>query len=206
MHSYQHSRGRILFEVACAFGISASCLWAWQQTYATAMVPAAAIAALYGLVHAFDMFRRRPPVVESVAALQPAASQDASVHFESSEAAPMELVPAFVEPVQQVLDEPAPKRKRKASRKAETLLDNPESEPQIVPADPDPEPEAAAVADVTEPVVEAVDVTAPEPEPEPQLHVVDTAPEAPEYYPATPLFETEPFVRQQRAAFGRKAR
>ncbi len=36
------------------------------------------------------------------------------------------------------------------------------------------------------------------------MHIVDT--DEPEYVPATPLFETEPFVRHQRAAFGRKAR
>ena len=44
------------------------------------------------------------------------------------------------------------------------------------------------------------------PEPEPGLHVVEAVPDEPEYVPATPLFEPEPFVRQQRAAFGRKAR
>ena len=71
MHSLHHSRARVLFEVACAFGISASCAWAWQQTYATAMLPAAAIAALYGLVHAFDLVRHSPAASESVAAVEP---------------------------------------------------------------------------------------------------------------------------------------
>ena len=58
MQSFHHSRGRILFEVFCSFAISASCAAAWQQTGATALLPPAAVAALYGLVHAFDM--RRP--------------------------------------------------------------------------------------------------------------------------------------------------
>src|SRR5687768_7222744 len=55
MHSFHRSRGRILFEVACALAISGSCIAAWMQTGASALVPAAAVAALYGLVHLFDL-------------------------------------------------------------------------------------------------------------------------------------------------------
>jgi hypothetical protein len=200
MHSFQHSRGRILFEVACAFGIAASCVGAWQQTYATAMLPAAAIAALYGLVHAFDMVRRRPAVVESVEVIEPAAGQgDLLANLGSSESAPRIEAPEFAEPAAEVVAEVAPKRKRKSSRKAETetLQYIPETEPRIAPAEPDPQPEVVEAAEVTEP--EVVEL-------QPAMRVVDTVPDEPEYIPATPLFEPEPFVRQQRAAFGRKAR
>ena len=49
MHSFHRSRGRILFEVLCAFVISASCVGTWMQTGAWAMLPAAFAALLYGL-------------------------------------------------------------------------------------------------------------------------------------------------------------
>ena len=187
MHSYQHSRGRILFEVACAFGISASCVWAWQQTYATAMLPAAAIAALYGLVHAFDMVRRRPAAVEAVEVSEPVAS-----HIDYS---PSSESPQVIEPPAEVVAEAAPKRKRKPSRKA--IADIAAPEPEIAPVAPEPQPEVVEAVQVTEP--EVVDL-------QPAMRVVDTPPAEPEYVPATPLFEADPFVRQQRAAFGRRTR
>ena len=62
MQSFHQSRARIFFEVLCALAISASCAGAWLQTGATALLPAAAVAALYGLVHAFDMRRGTPTV------------------------------------------------------------------------------------------------------------------------------------------------
>ena len=58
MHSFHHSRSRILFEVFCALAISASCVGAWMQTGAWALLPAAVVAALYGIVHTFDLRRR----------------------------------------------------------------------------------------------------------------------------------------------------
>ena len=187
MHSYQHSRGRILFEVACAFGISASCVWAWQQTYATALLPAAAIAALYGLVHAFDLVRRRPAVAEAIEVSEPVAS-----HIDFS---PSSESPQVIEPPAEVVAEAAPKRKRKPSRKAERafIADIAAPEPEVAPVIPE--------------VVEAVEVTEPEVvDLQPAMRVVPTPPAEPEYVPATPLFEADPFVRQQRAAFGRRTR
>jgi hypothetical protein len=186
MHSYQHSRGRILFEVACAFGMSASCAWAWQQTYATAMLPAAGIAALFGLVRALDMLRAAPTAVETVEVPAPAAIQSDPA-----------LVIAAPEPAEAVA-EAAPKRKRKASRKSEDGSEKRESrlEPEpVVSAEPESQP--TVVEAVAEP--EAV-------EPQSELRIVENVADEPQYIPATPLFEAEPFVRQQRAAFGRKAR
>jgi len=194
MHSFQHSRGRILFEVACAFGISASCAWAWQETYATAMLPAAAIAALYGLVHAFDLVRRSPAASESVATVEP-VSERGEIHLDAPVLEPLAAdEPEFVErPVAEVAATPA-KRSRKPRKQAAVVAPEPEV---AVEAERDAEPTVVEFVYHPEPDV---------PEPEPVLHVVDTAPDEPEYVPATPLFEPEPFVRQQRAAFGRKAR
>ena len=190
MHSFQHSRARILFEVACTFGVSASCVWAWMQTYASAFLPAAAITALYGLVHAFDMVRRRP--AESVKTAATATGQgDLLVHLEAGES---EIVadekPQFSQPPTEVVAKTEPKRKRKSPRRDAA----PEAKPEVVAEEPAPEVEA-----VQEPVPEVAEVR-------PAMHVVDTAPDETEYVPATPLFEPEPFLRQQRAAFGRKAR
>jgi hypothetical protein len=196
MHSLHHSRARILFEVACVFGISASCVGAWIQTYSTAMLPAAAVAALYGLVHAFDMVRRGPAVSESVEAAERATDRgDLLKHLDAREP---ELVaaaaPEFVEsPVAEVAETGA-KRGRKPRKQAAARATR---ELAVVEAGLEAEPEVAEIAD--EPAPEVA-------EPEPVLHVVDTVPDEPEYVPATPLFEPEPFVRQQRAAFGRKAR
>ena len=63
MHSFHPSRGRVFFEVLCALVISASLVGAWIQTGATALLPAGSVAALYGLVHLFDM--RRPKSAEA---------------------------------------------------------------------------------------------------------------------------------------------
>ena len=185
MHSLHHSRGRILFEVACAFGIAASCVEAWMQTYATAMLAVAAIAALYGLVHAFDMLRRSPKAGESLEA-EPTIDH-------------REVQPAPVA-------ETAKKRSRKSPKQA-GRRDKQEAEPEIAVAVAEAQPDLAGAA--IEPQSEIVEAAYPLEklaEPEPELHVVETASDEPEYVPATPLFEPEPFVRQQRAAFGRKAR
>jgi hypothetical protein len=193
MHSLHHSRPRILFEAACAFGIAASCVGAWMQTYSAAMLPAAAIAALYGLVRAFDMVRRSPAAGESVAAVEP-VSKRGEMHLDAPVPEPLGgAEPEFVETPVAEVEAPA-KRSRKPRKQAAVVAPEPEV---AVEAERDAEPAVVEFVYHPEPDVS---------EPEPGLHVVDTAPDEPEYVPATPLFEPEPFVRQQRAAFGRKAR
>ena len=64
MHSYQPSRGRIFFQVLCVFGMSVTLAGAWLQTGAIALAAAAFIAALYGVVHFFDLFRNRAVEIE----------------------------------------------------------------------------------------------------------------------------------------------
>ena len=64
MHSFQPSRGRILFEVFCALAVVASMVGAWQQTQASALLTAAAAAGLYAMVRLFDLGRHDPVRVE----------------------------------------------------------------------------------------------------------------------------------------------
>lgn len=68
MHSFHRSRGRILFEVFCTLGVSASCAGAWMQTGASALLAAAAVAGLYGLVLLFDLRGPKAAVAADVAA------------------------------------------------------------------------------------------------------------------------------------------
>ncbi|MFL6729907.1 MAG: hypothetical protein ACJ8E3_05940 [Sphingomicrobium sp.] len=179
MHSVHQSRARIFFEVLCALGMSASLVGAWLQTYAPAFLPGAAIAALYGIVHAFDMIRGKPAPV----AAAPSKAPPEPVEADDS------VIRSWPLPAS-VIDEPKP-----AERGPASVIDTPkpvESAPAKAPAKKRRTAKAARAA--------------PEPEvarlvPEP----VDVTPEV-DHPPIAPLFEPEPFVRQQqRAAFGRKA-
>jgi hypothetical protein len=60
MHSFQPSRGRVLFDFACALGMVVSCVGAWKQTGASALLAAASVAGLYGLVRLLDLARPKP--------------------------------------------------------------------------------------------------------------------------------------------------
>ena len=155
MHSFHHSRGRIFFEVSCALGISASCVGAWMQTGASAMLPAAFITALYGLVHAFDLARRNLAVARpaDIAEAVTGDQGDLLQYLETSEPEP------------QVREE---------------------VEAATVPEDAEPDAQSESGGELEDPT--------------------DTQEgfDEPEYTPVVPLFEPEPFVRKQRAAFGRK--
>ena len=177
MHSFHHSRGRILFETACALTISASCVGAWMDLGAPAFLPAAAVSALYALVHLFDM--RRP----AAAFAAPVVAMETEPEGELLAYVSPEPEPVAEEPVAEVasIAEPAPTpgpkpKKRRSSKKAVPVAD------------------VGPVVEIV-PVVEIAPVEAPEAYEEPEEHA-----------PVTPLFEPEPFVRQQqRAVFGRKA-
>lgn len=177
MHCIHHSRGRILFEVVCAFTISASCVGAWMQTGTSALLPASFAVALYGLWHLTDLAGRRPAVAGDAATgvddqgdlleyLDPADSRPVAV----TEIEAAEIVEA-AEPVEPVA--PPAKPARKASgRRAKARK-------------------------------QAADVVLASPELENAALVPDD--EAAHPLPS-PLFEPEPFARQQqRAVFGRKA-
>jgi hypothetical protein len=124
MHSFHQSRGRILFEVLCALGIVASCVGAWQQTGASALLAAAAVAGLYGFVHLFDLVRGEP--VEAPVPQRIDFEAEAVVAMPPAEA-PAAMFEAVDEPMA-----PPAKAPRKGSRKvkapkASALLEEPAS-------------------------------------------------------------------------------
>lgn len=204
MHSFHQSRGRILFEVFCALGISASCVFAWMQTYAPAMLAVAGFAGLYGLVHAFDMVRRSPAVAVPEEAAAPATDDrgDLLVYLEADEpellldAEPQVAEIAEVADAADVAEEAQPEV-------AEPELAEPvqESEREVVEALPQPQPVVGVVEEVEPEVAEPVQEAEPEAAESVQEEPVQ---DEPEYSPVSPLFEAEPFVRKQRTAFGRR--
>jgi hypothetical protein len=109
MHSFHQSRGRILFEVLCALGMVASFVGAWQQTGASALLAAASVAGLYGLVHLFDLARSEP--VEAAVPQRIDFEPEAVVAMAPAEE-PVDMVAAA-----DALAAPA-KAPRKAARKA----------------------------------------------------------------------------------------
>ena len=207
MHSFHHSRGRILFEVACALTISASCAAAWLDLGTLAFLPAAAVSTLYALVRLFDMRGRKPAVAVAAPAVWMEAEIQGDLLAYADESPPVPVAdpaPSFVELVEEapvakpepVVDpEPAakaPPKKRSRSRKAKPV----EQVPQVAEAEP-VEEEVPVVK------IEAVEEETPAAGTEPTWPQADEEPD--EHPPVTPLFEPEPFVRQQRAVFGRKA-
>ncbi len=224
MHGFDRSRVRIFFEVLCAFTISASCVGAWIQTYAWALLPAAFVTGLYGLVHAFDMAGRRstgaadPQKVVSATDQQYdfLADQDVGVPQAAAEQLAIENA------VQEAASDPelTPKNAVQDSAVDEELTTEiaiEEAEP-VEPAAPRASegrrakaprkggarraPKMAKVTDLARHVEAEVVVPVTDMEAEPAAQVTDVEGDP---IPIVPLFEPEPFARQQRAVFGRKA-
>ncbi|HXG81936.1 MAG TPA: hypothetical protein VNJ05_09065 [Sphingomicrobium sp.] len=203
MHSFQPSRGRILFEVLCAFGIVASCVGAWKQTGASALLLAAAVAGLYGFVHLFDLARRQPVVAEEPQRIdfEPAAADIVvpMVAVEELPAVAVAVDEAEAE-VAAAVEPAAPRsgsgRRKGGSRKGTGRRAKASNAAQVSV----PEPAEEVVAPW--PTVEV----APEPAPGPAEEFA-FAPEDDTASPhIAPLFEPEPFVRMPRQAFGRRGR
>jgi hypothetical protein len=174
MHGIHQSRGRMFFEALCALAVSASFVGTWDQTGTPAILLAAAVALLYGLVRAFDMVRRRPAAAEPV---ETVATEPAVLVAAEEPAAPQTKAP----------------RKAGSRRKPAAKLIN---APQPTPVDEAMVTEPAPADETT--VIELVR----DPQPEPVLEMpADEVPHA----ALAPLFEPEPFVRQQRTVFGRKS-
>ena len=184
MHSFHQSRGRIFFEVLCALAVSVSCVGTWMQTGATAMLPGAAAALLYGLVHLFDMVRRRP-VAPKAEAVEAVAVQPAEPKSD-----PMPVVP-MVAAEQPVMDAPV----------AEAAPEAAELAPPVRKARQPKAPRKKAKVAKAEPSEEVMVVVADK-EPAPEL---PTPFEEEHHASVTPLFEPVPFARQPRMGFGRKA-
>ena len=198
MHCFHQSRGRILFEVFCALAISASLVGAWMQTGASALLPAAGLAALYGLVHLFDLRRSLP-----AGAVEPQRIEfDSEVQGEllmgafgeQDPVAPTgEEEPDLAEsPEQMERLEPAAPRERKSSRA---------KAPRKGGGRRASSPGKAKVAELASPEAKVAEL-APSGETE---VFVPIAPEESARPHFEPLFEPEPFVRMPRRAFGRKA-
>jgi hypothetical protein len=195
MHSFQPSRGRILFEVLCAVGIGASCGGAWLQTGASALLAAACVATLYGLVHFFDLFRGDPlaatepqridftpdgeadfPTISNVAAPEPAVKEMVEAlaldprltDLQEAEGAP---VTRNADQADEVVPTKAPRKRSR--RTAGQQKKSKSAEPELL---------AETSAKVPEPVVvEGVTHTQ-----------------------VAPLFEPDPFHRMPRQGFGRR--
>lgn len=184
MHSFHQSPGRILFDFFCMLVIVASCMGAWIQTGASALIGVAAAAGLYGLVHLFDMRWSKPAEAvepqridfEPEAKVELAVTHEVIVPFASVELEPaIEEFVATAAPAE--LEAPRAKESRstKAARKGGARRTGGAKAARL--------PEAAPV--------EEADTVAPATNEEPHTHVA-------------PLFEPEPFVRMPRQAFGRR--
>ena len=184
MSSFRQSRSRIFFDTVCAFGMSTFCAVAWTQIDATAMLGAAAVAGIYGLMRFTDMFQRSP-VADQGAVEEPAIE------------------------VEQIAIEPEPMTPAVERKPVDLAGPTPELKPEVVAAlvrKPKRKP-ARKPAKIAAPVEqtaadEPASVGQPSAEPE-QPRAIES--ESDYSAPIAPLFEPEPFVRQQqRAAFGRK--
>ena len=213
MSSLHQSRARVLFDVACAFGFAASSAFAWTQTYATAFLPMAGIAALYGVVRLSDMRRGFRDDVEETVVVKASAPKPIRV-FEP-EQVPVDP-PTFVQPpMEDVLA--TVKRGRKSTKPAKVkkapvpdVAEPAAFEPLPVAQEPatfEPLPVAEEPATIEPEVPLVLDQTTAEVVQHPARAAADESEPEPDYAPpVVPLFEAEPFVRtQRRAAFGRKS-
>lgn len=198
MHCFHQSRGRIFFEVLCALAISASFVGAWMQTGAPALLPAAGVAALYGLVHLFDLRRRssanavEPQRIAFDSEIQGEILMGRESGGQDPVAPTVDDEPEAVEPPQQMELEPAAPQERKSSRA---------KAPRKSASRRASATEKAKVAELVSP---ELDVTELAPSVETEAFV-PMAPEEAAHPHFEPLFEPEPFVRMPRRAFGRKA-
>ena len=216
MHSFQPSRGRILFEVFCALAVVASMVGAWRQTDASALLTAAAAAALFAMVRLFDLGRREPVRAEEPQRIEfEPEAQDAVPETPAAQAplAAVEPLPTAPEAGSEEPEpvEPAPRtaasRRKGGSRKSGSRRASAPKAVEVVELAAAEEVKPAPLVEVAPPVhldepeiAEApvageADVETPEFPVEPAHHV-----------PHAPLFEPEPFVRMPRAAFGRRGR
>ncbi len=222
MHSFQPSRGRILFEVFCAFGLVASCVGAWKQTGASALLAAASFAGLYGFVRLFDLARSSPIETVEPQRIEFEPEVQCELPAYQNVVVPMVAVepePAFDQAVEdaEAVEPVAPQAKRprraKAPRKADGLRASAAKRAKVVEIDEQQAtdvvvPMASAENEVVVPMAPA-EAEVPEPmAPEEGEMAEQTASEETAHIPLAPLFEPAPYVhvRQQRAAFGRKAR
>jgi len=181
MHSFQPSRGRTMFDFLCAIALSASFAGAWLQTQASALLGAAGVAALYGLVRLFDLRRGRPAEAAQPQRIEFEPEANVVVPMIAEEPAALAEEPSATDSV-----EPAAARassgRRSGSRKGAGRR---AKAPKAAKAKPQvPDDEAMVPWPMAE-EAEHTDLEAAHP------HIA-------------PLFEPDPFVRMPRQAFGRR--
>ena len=205
MHSFHPSRGRIFFEVLCALVLAASCAAAWRQIGASALLAAAAVLLLYAVVHMFDMRRPMParvaaPEPVEVATVVKDTPPQAEVPVIEFDPAPsVESPREEVEPADEATLRTGSGRRKGGSRKSNGRRASVTKGAKPSAPTPIVVPEVATLAPLgpTEVAAEAsledLDVS--------EVASIDETARA----PLAPLFEPEPFARQHRTVFGRKA-
>lgn len=197
MRSFHRSRGKLIFEVVCALVIAASCAGAWMQTGAWALLPVALVALLYCVVHAFELARRNPVSAADPERIDFATDQHSSLLApldsglplaEASQKVTTDMTMEEVKLVELAAPRESKGRRAKAPRKGGGRRASEPKESKVTECAPPEEAEVAVPV-----AIEKAEVAAPLP-----------SEEAP-HVPLAPLFEPEPFARQQRAMFGRKA-
>ena len=184
MHSHRRSRGKILFEALCAFGLAASFAGASDQTGASALLASASIMGLVAIYWSFGLFARDRAIKPSSR-----ARPSRPLHRSNSRA-------RSLRPLRRCEVETLRLEEVFARDAEEAFACEPEvaAEPKPVAKAPK-KPRARKVkktAAVAAPIVEQAEPAA-------------SADSAPKDLPLEPLFEPQPFARQPRA-FGRKSR
>jgi len=176
MQSHRRSRGKILFEALCGFGLAASFAGAWQQTGASALLASASIMGLAAIYWSFGLLGRdRAHQVE-----QPTAAIAVAPQVEQARAA-VAVAPQF---------------EVQTAGPSEVFAHEPEvvAEPKPVAKAPK-KPRVRKAKKVAADAVTAAEQAGPAAYPD----------SAYQGLPLEPLFEPQPFARQPRA-FGRKSR
>ena len=194
MHSFGPSRGRIFFEALCALAISASLVGAWIQTGASALLAAAGVATLYGLVHPFGRKGRSVPLANMEELASEVAGRVELVDSQEGEVQPpaersaTEEIGDKLDPIELVAPAAAATPPAKAPRKSSGRKASAPKKAKLIELAPPIEAEVAesALAEEGE-LVEAMSF-----DDDSHAHI-------------EPLFEPAPFARMPHRAFGRKA-
>jgi hypothetical protein len=193
MHSHRRSRGKILFEALCGFGLAASFAGAWDQTGASAFLASASVMALASIYWSFGLFARD----RSHQAEQPSAVVVVAPPVEQ---------PTLVVAVAPQIERPsavasvAPQVEVEAAAREEAHAEAFALQPEVV-AEPKPVAKAPKKPRARKAKKAAADTVAVVEQAEP----AEFADSAYQGIPLEPLFEPPPFARQPRA-FGRKSR
>jgi hypothetical protein len=184
MHSHRRSRGKILFEALCGFGLAASFAGAWDQTGASAFLASASIMGLVAIYWSFGLLGRdRSHQIE-----QPSAAVAVAPQVEQ---------PTAVVAVAPQVEVETLRLEEVFARDAEEAFTR---EPEVV-AEPQPVAKAVKKPRARKAKKVAVDAV-------PVVEQAGPAAYADSAYqglPIEPLFEPQPFAREPRA-FGRKSR